>query len=151
MAVAVDFYHCVRTPVLQVAVRLAAKAHASGQRLLVLGAADDLARLDELLWTERADSFLPHALSGALDDSQQPILLSSDAAAIAAPANAARLLLLLSRPVPRAEGFARILNLFAEDGIDQARADWRALQGVEGFACNYWQQTARGGWRQHGG
>lgn len=151
MDVAVDFYHCTRTPLLDVAVRLAAKAYDSGQRLLVLAAAELLTELDNLLWTLQPESFLPHGIAGAAEDRAQPILLTSDSAAIGAPANRATLLLLLARPVPRSDGFSRILNLFASDSIAQARADWRALQDADGFACNYWQQSERGGWRRQGG
>ncbi|WP_193166273.1 DNA polymerase III subunit chi [Microbulbifer hainanensis] len=48
------------------ACRLAEKAHRAGMRVLV--AVDDRERaeqLDELLWTFREDSFLPHAPQGA--------------------------------------------------------------------------------------
>ena len=50
---------------LQVAVRLADKAFQSGHRIFINAADETQARaLDELLWTYRPASFLPHGLSG---------------------------------------------------------------------------------------
>ncbi len=152
MAVDIGFYHCTRTPLLEVAVRLAEKAHASGQRLLIAGDAALLAELDQLLWTYADASFLPHALTGALEDLAQPILLDPD---LAVPAgNGARLLMLLARPVPQNfTDFQRVLNLFEAEtpGLVQARQDWRALVDNPAARCSYWQQTEAGGWRQQGG
>lgn len=137
----------------EVAIRLAAKAHAAGQRLLMVADPDTLAELDRRLWTEDPASFLPHALAGAMDDPEQPILLAPSVPLTAPPANGARLLMLVGAPLPPEPGrFERILLLF-EDGSaahDRARAAWRAMASEAGMDRSYWQQTESGGWTRKG-
>jgi DNA polymerase-3 subunit chi len=54
--------------------RLAEKAYEQGYRVFIRTRDSQQAeRLDELLWTFRADSFLPHGLAGQVKD--EPILL----------------------------------------------------------------------------
>jgi DNA polymerase-3 subunit chi len=143
----IGFYHCTRMPANEVAIRLAEKALAGGQRLLVIGAPDRLETLDKLMWTYADNSFLPHGLSGGAHDADQPVLLSE----AVEPANGAKLLLSLEAGVPAAlDGFDRLLNLF-EDGTpahSRARADWKALADRDGMERSYWQQTDRGGWKK---
>lgn len=143
----IGFYHCTRQPANEVAIRLAEKALAGGQRLLVIGARDRLEQLDRLMWTYTDHSFLPHALAGGAHDADQPVLLSETVE----PANGAKLLLSLEAGVPAAlDGFDRLLNLF-EDGTPahaRARADWKALADREGLTRSYWQQTEKGGWQK---
>lgn len=147
MAADIGFYHCTRAPALEVAVKLAAKAHGQGLRVLVLGERPRLEALDSALWTDRPESFLAHGLAGGPHDADQPILLSD----APVPANGATLLLSLEAGVPDAlDGFDRVLNLF-EDGTpahDRARADWKALAAREGLTRSYWQQTDRGSWER---
>ena len=147
MPLDIGFYHCTRAPAADVAVRLSAKALEGGQRLLVIGASDRLAALDQALWTLIPDSFLAHGMAGGAQDADQPILLSETVE----PVNGARLLLSLEAGVPGGmDGFDRVLNLF-EDGTpahERARLDWKALSAREGLTRSYWQQTERGGWEK---
>lgn len=142
----IGFYHCTRAPAVSVAVRLAAKALASGKRLLLVADADRLDAVDRALWVDAPDSFLAHGRAGGPDEAQQPILLA-DAAGPAA--NGATLLMLVEAGVPAAlDGYERVLNLF-EDGSPahaRARADWKALSARDGLTRSYWQQTEGGGW-----
>jgi DNA polymerase-3 subunit chi len=141
----IGFYHCTRAPANEVAIRLAEKVLAGGQRLLLIGAPEQLETLDKLMWTYADHSFLPHGRAGGPHDADQPVLLSETVG----PANGAKLLLSLEAGVPATlEGFDRLLNLF-EDGTpahSRARADWKALSAREGVERSYWQQTDRGGW-----
>ncbi len=149
MAVEIGFYHCTRAPVLETAVRLAAKALDSGQRLLVVGDKGMLAALDTALWEQIPDSFLAHGEAGGADDAQQPILLSG----VVEPANGAGLLMLLEQGIPGdLAAFSRLLSLFADGSEAHARArlDWKALADREGVTRSYWQQTPRGGWEKRG-
>lgn len=143
----IGFYHCTRAPANEVAIRLAEKALAGGQRLLVIGARERLETLDKLMWTYADHSFLPHGLAGGDHDAHQLVLLSETTE----PANGAKLLLSLEAGVPATlDGFDRLLNLF-EDGTPahtRARADWKALADREGMTRSYWQQTERGGWQR---
>jgi DNA polymerase-3 subunit chi len=143
----VGFYHCTRAPAREVAVRLVARAHGSGQRLLVVGEPERLQALDRALWVNDPASFLPHGMAGEGHEAEQPILLSE----APEPANGARLLMLLETGLPAGfDRFERVLNLF-EDGSDahaRARADWKALGARDGVSRIYWQQKDGGGWEQ---
>ena len=127
--------------------KLAARAYASGQRLLIVGAADALEALDRALWVDEPASFLPHAIAGRADDADQPILLSE----VPEARNGAALLMLLESGIPpEFERFGRVLNLFDDSTPAHARArtDWRALGSRDGLVRTYWQQTERGGWEK---
>lgn len=153
MATDVGFYHCTRAPALEVAVRLAAKAFGGGQRLMVLAPPERLEALDKLMWTFDEASFLPHAQAGSENDAEQPVLLAPVLGQVslgeAAPANGARLLMLMETGLPAGfDAFDRVLNLF-EDGTpahERARTDWKALQARDGVTRSYWQQKEGGGW-----
>lgn len=131
--------------------RLAGKAHAAGQRLLMVADRGALDGLDRLLWTLDPASFLPHAIAGTMDDCDQPILLAPEA--VAPAPNGARLLMLVGQPLPaEADRFERILLLF-EDGSPahvRARADWRTTAADARLRRSYWQQTDGGGWKRKG-
>jgi DNA polymerase-3 subunit chi len=133
----VAFYHATRATADAVVPPLVAKALDAGHRVVVSAAnRDRLVALDALLWTFDPASFVPHALDGGEHDDRQPCLLSDR---IDAPANGARVALLLDPPLPEA-GFDRVLLLFDETSVDAARAAWKAWAG----AATYWKQGARG-------
>lgn len=147
-ATEVRFYHCTKTPALDVARQLAERAYGTGERLLILAEAEALAALDHRLWCEPADSFLPHGLASDLEwADQQPILLAEEPP----PDCAARLLMLLARPLPeRLDPFSRIFHLF-EDGSDahqRAREEWKGLATRADVRRSYWQQTDTGKWQE---
>lgn len=145
----VGFYHCTRAPAGSVAVQLAAKAHARGLRLLVIGSADRLEALDRALWVADPQSFLPHAIAGGPHDAHQPILLSQTPE----PLNGARLLMVLASGLPAGFGsFDRVLNLF-DDGSEaheRARIDWKALGSRDNVQRSYWRQAGQAGWEKMG-
>jgi DNA polymerase III subunit chi len=104
-------------------------------------------RLDEHLWTFRADSFLPHGLERDPFAELQPILLT------AGPANAnnanVRFVIDGASP-PDLDGYERVVFMF--DGHDQsqvegARVHWKKLKG-EGHTLSYWQQNRDGRWER---
>lgn len=56
--------------------RLAEKAYKQGHQVYInTESAPQLTQLDDLLWTFRAGSFLPHAVYAGATDAEQPILL----------------------------------------------------------------------------
>ena len=58
-----------------------ARHYAQGQRVVVLAADSRQAEaLDNELWSFRPDSFLPHALAGAADQAQEPVLIATEPA-----------------------------------------------------------------------
>src|SRR5579875_760957 len=141
----VDFYHLTAAPLDRVLPRVAERVLADGGRLLIVADAARLPALDRLLWTYRADSFLPHACAGGERDADQPILLSADTAA----ANAARNIALADGSWRDAAlDFDRAFHFFDDDRIVEARQSWKALAGRDGVERRYWKQSEAGGWEQ---
>jgi DNA polymerase-3 subunit chi len=106
---------------LRLACRLAEKAFAPDQRVFVLAASTDEARqLDELLWTFRDRSFVPHALVDAPDAHLMPVLIGTDPAVI----GEADVLINLAPGVPPGyERFGRIVEPL--DGNPERRQQGR--------------------------
>ena len=103
---------------------------------------DQLARLDEQLWSYAKDSFLPH---GRDRPEGQPVFLSAEPEAANGAANIA---LADGRWRDEALGFARTFYFFDNDGREGAREAWRALKGRPEVEARYWKQDDRGKWVQ---
>ncbi|HET7370044.1 MAG TPA: DNA polymerase III subunit chi [Gammaproteobacteria bacterium] len=118
----VDFYVLALAPPQgreRVACRLADKAFQHGQKLYVHAESEaQAAALDELLWTFRQQSFIPHARAGA-DDA--PVLIGLGD--LEPPADCA-LLINLDADVPLFfSRFERVMEII--DGDEQRRAQGR--------------------------
>jgi DNA polymerase-3 subunit chi len=142
----VDFYHLTRSPLERALPQIAEKVLASGGRLLIV--ADEAlmrAKLDQLLWTYAAESFLPHAQAGGENDALQPILISADTVA----ANGARNIALVDGLWrDEALSFDRVFHFFDEEKIVAARAAWKGLADREGVERRYWKQNDSGRWEK---
>ena len=138
----VDFYHLARSPIERVLPAISEKVLAGGGRLLVVAGEEQLARLDEQLWTHAPDSFLPHGRDNA---ENQPILLASEPVAKNGAANIA-----IADGIWRDEalGFDRAFYFFDSAALDQAREAWRALSKRDGVEPRYWKQDEQGRWVQ---
>jgi DNA polymerase-3 subunit chi len=142
----VDFYHLTRTPLDRVLPVIAQKLLDEGGRLLIVADEEaERARLDGLLWSYSAESFLPHAQAGAADDSRQPVLIAE----VPEAANGARNVA-LADGVWRDEalGFDRAFHFFGEDRIAEARTAWKGLADRAGVERRYWKQNDAGRWEQ---
>lgn len=142
----VDFYHLTQLPLERALPQIADKVLASGGRLLIVaGEAGQRTKLDQLLWTWSAESFLPHGEAGGPDDARQPVLI----AGIPEPANGARNIALVDG-VWREEalGFDRAFHFFDEERIGEARTAWKRLGEQEGVERNYWKQNENGRWEK---
>jgi len=141
-----DFYHLTQLPLERVLPAICERVHAQGERLSIVAEDEELLnRLDQLLWTYKAESFLPHGRAGGEDDAAQPILLALPDQ----PTGAARNIALVDgvwRDL--ALGFDRAFYLFDEVTIDGARAAWRALAGNDKVERHYWKQDEEGRWRE---
>ncbi|TZG28991.1 DNA polymerase III subunit chi [Sphingomonas montanisoli] len=140
----VDFYHLTRLPLDRVLPRIAERVLETGGRLLVVAEDDALAeKIDEALWINTPDSFLPHARVGG-DDALQPVLIASDVAAGNGARNVA-----LADGIWRDEAidFDRAFYFFDAESIAGARTAWRALAGREGIEPRYWKQDEQGRWK----
>jgi DNA polymerase III subunit chi len=142
------FYHLERTPLEQALPGLLDKTLAKGWRALVRTAQRDRAdQLDQMLWTYKDDSFLPHGLDGEPMSDRQPILITQGET----NTNHAQALFLLDGAEPGAlEGFERCIILF--DGRDEgalrlARSRWKSLKDG-GSPVSYWRENPERGWEK---
>lgn len=120
----VDFYFNAADK-LQVACRLAGKAMASGQRLLIYAPQPDAAqRLDRMLWTWPATGFVPHCAAHDALAPETPVLIGD---AADAGSGCAVLLNLGPDAPPGFERFERLLEVVGRDDADRqdARARYR--------------------------
>ncbi|MDQ1848159.1 DNA polymerase III subunit chi [Gemmobacter fulvus] len=139
------FYHLTRSPAEETAATLLPRALGAGWRVMVRGT--DLARLahlDQRLWLEPEDGFLPHGLEGGAQDADQPILLG-----LGPIANQAQALMLVDGAVPQPGEAARLERVWVLfDGLDEtalnaARGLWKAVT-AEGIHAQYWsEETGR--------
>lgn len=142
----VDFYHLTVAPLDRVLPSIAEKVLGSGGRLLIVaGDSAVRARIDQLLWSYSAASFLPHGQAGEAWDADQPALIAEGVS----PANGARNVALVDGLWrDEALDFERAFHLFDEDSIGAARVAWRALGEREGVERRYWRQDENGRWAQ---
>lgn len=149
MTTEVGFYHLTRGRIEQVLPRLMVKVLDAGHRAVVRGRDPVVLRLlDEKLWTEIPESFLPHALMPCDTAASQPILLTETSDV----PNGAKVAVMLDPELPDdAESFTRLLLMF--DGEDsaalaQAREAWKKVKQVKGLTASYWTQGEKGGWQK---
>ncbi len=97
----------------QLACRIADKARQAGQRVLLHAPVEQEARqLDQLLWTLRDASFVPHGLLGRDDPALNPILIGDGGA----DSNEHQVLINLSDEVPVFFGrFERLIECIDHD------------------------------------
>jgi DNA polymerase III subunit chi len=128
----IDFYFNASDRI-QVACRLAAKALARRQPLLIYAPdADIAARIDKTLWTWPATGFVPHcAVSDALA-AQTPVLIARDEQA---PEHVTVLLNLSEQEPPHFARFERLLEIVGTDPAERevARKRFREYQS-HGYA-----------------
>lgn len=144
------FYHLQRQPLEQVLPALLQKTLERGWKAVVeTSGPERLASLDDLLWTFRDDSFLPHAAEKEAGE-DEPIVLTEGAAN---PNGAPVRFLVDGAPVPAdAASYERIVCLFDgndHDALDHARGQWREVKAA-GLPATYWQQDEAGRWQKRG-
>ena len=146
---AVKFYHLTGRSLAEAARPILTQALSQGWRVMLRGPDRAvLERLDEQLWLEPKDSFLPHGLEGGPHDAVQPVLLGTGGAV-----NGARAVMLLAgSPVDPAEAQAmeRVWLLFEEADERQkqaARAEWKAVVAA-GLVAEYWSDES-GRWQMN--
>lgn len=141
------FYHLTRSTPEATARILLERALGQGWRVMLRGRDPDrLARLDDWLWTESGERFLPHGLEGGVRDAEQPVLIGRGGAV-----NGARAVLLVDGALASDEelcGMERVWLVFdGGDGaaLEAARAEWRRCAGL-GVAAQYWSEES-GRWQ----
>lgn len=146
---AVLFYHLTQRPLADTLRMLLEKSLANGWRVAVRGTdRAGLAQLDEALWLEPKEAFLPHGLEGGPFDAAQPVLLQTGMDSV----NGAACLMAVQGAeigVEETRTLERVCVLF--DGHDdaalaRARSQWKALTGA-GIAAQYWSEQS-GRWEK---
>ncbi|MEQ9693893.1 DNA polymerase III subunit chi [Shimia sp. SDUM112013] len=144
------FYHLTRQPIDVTLPMLIGKARGAGWRILVRGrSADRMDWLDQKLWLQGDESFLPHGLAGGPHDADQPVLLTHESSS---NGNAAGCLMSIDgAPVTPDEVRAadRVCILFDGhdlDAVAHARTQWKALTDA-GCAAQYWSEES-GRWEK---
>ena len=140
------FFHLTHTSADEIVRAHSERALSMGWRVAIRGRdSAALARLDEWLWAEPREGFLPHGLSGGPHDADQPLLLTQG---MDLP-NRARALIALDGAAVTADevrDLERVWIVF--DGNDAdclsiARGQWTELaQG--GFELEYWGNDGSG-------
>jgi DNA polymerase-3 subunit chi len=140
---AVRFYQASRSPLEQTARSLLERAVGKGWRVAVRGSGARLERLDEYLWVEPEDGFLPHGRAGGPHDTDHPVLLTETADC---PNGAVALMSLDGAGVTPEEAQRMQLVWVLFDGADSAalsaaREQWRLCVGA-GLAAQYWSEDS---------
>lgn len=143
------FYHLESQPLERVLPVLVERSLERGWKVVVETSSDERAEaIDNMLWTYRDDSFLPHARAGGSEDAVQPVLITTRPH----NPNGAQVRFFVDRAVPQTgEGYERIVFMFSgrdPDAVTEARTAWRSLK--DGNAVTYWQQEPNGRWVKKG-
>ena len=128
----ITFYTFADDP-LDVARRVAAKAHSQGKRVMIY--APDAATadaIDRLLWTTPALSFVPHCRDSDALASETPVLIGTRADALR---QADVMINLHAEQPPAFARFERLVEIVGQDdaGREQGRARYRFYQ-TRGYA-----------------
>jgi DNA polymerase-3 subunit chi len=143
----IQFYHLRSTSRERAVPKLMEKALASGARVVVMAASDSaLKAMSEALWTNDADSFLPHGTVREPHAAEQPIILT---VADENPNNADILCVLDGVSPASLPTYSKVLDVF--DGSDDsavaaARQRWTRYKD-EGHKLQYVKQQQGGGWK----
>lgn len=140
------FYHLERSTLDQVLPGLLEKTLQRGWRALVrVKDVADIDEIDELLWTYRPDSFLPHGRADAEHANRQPVLLTESGENL----NSAQTLFIVDESeLGDTEDYARCFIIFDgrnDSSVQHARNRWRDLKGGKA-ELQYWKQDEEGRW-----
>ena len=121
----------------QIACRLTAKAFDQGHQVYIhTQSAESVEQLDQLLWTYRDTSFVPHQRASETVDPMAPVVIGD----AEPPEHSAEIMINLADPVPSFfSHFERVIEIVpgADDGAgrEQARARYRFYQ-ERGYKLN---------------
>lgn len=143
----IQFYHLRSTTRERAVPKLMEKALGTGSRVVVMADRETtLKTLSDALWTNDADSFLPHGSVREPHAEQQPIILTL---ADENPNNADILCVLDGVSPASLPNYAKVLDVFDgndEDELNRARQRWTRYK-AEGHTLQYVKQQQGGGWK----
>lgn len=150
--VEVLFYHLQHRGLGDVLPALVERTLERGWRAVIQAAsAERVEALDQLLWTYKEGSFIPHGSARAGHAERQPVFLTTS---FDNPNRADVRFMVdgvwFEAPDTQMRGYARVVLVF--DGNDagelaQARGAWKSVK-ASGAAATYWQQGEGGGWEK---
>jgi DNA polymerase-3 subunit chi len=145
----VDFYHLQTSPLERALPPLLERVLAAGHRAVVLaGSEERIESFASLLWTFRADSWLPHGSRKDGTPAEHPVWLSAQDD----NPNGADVIVLTDGMVTAQTGFKRCLDIFdgnSDEALAAARNRWKEAKAA-GHELHYWQQTDAG-WQERAG
>ena len=142
------FYHLERAPLEKVLPELLEKTLLKGWRAVVQASSDERVQdINNLLWTYKEDSFLPHGSEEDGQAEEQPIFITTTPGN---PNKADVRFLVDGASLDDLTEYQRAVFMF--DGHDKqavknARTQWKAVTGA-GHKATYWQQNRQGRWEK---
>lgn len=140
------FYHLQSQPLEKVLPGLLEKCLERNWRVVVQGGdRNRLTDLNDVLWSYKSGSFLPHGMAGEGFEADQPILLSDQPDN---PNSAIVRFMVTRAQAPDLASYQRAVFLFDgndPDALTDARAHWKLVKAA-GHDVTYWQQSDAGGW-----
>ncbi|MEL0107210.1 MAG: DNA polymerase III subunit chi [Rhodospirillales bacterium] len=144
----ISFYHLQKSPLEMVLPRLLEKTLESDKRAVVMmGSAERVEFLNNVLWTYKKDSWLPHGNAKDGHAELQPIWLTVEDEN---PNQAAFLFLADGAQSNKMNDYERCFELFDgndPDAVSAARERWKVYQDA-GHGVTYWSQNDQGGWEK---
>tara|TARA_B100000780_G_C21102829_1_gene445150 strand:- start:38 stop:484 length:447 start_codon:yes stop_codon:yes gene_type:complete len=143
----IRFYHLQNQTLEQALPALIAKAYDNGHRIIVKAPKNEIEHLNDILWTYRADSFLPHGCEKDGHAQHHPIWLTDTDDN---PNEADVLILTHNLDSQSKHNFKLCCEVFdgrIDKDVHAARTRWKAYKD-QGLNITYWQQTEQGGWNK---
>lgn len=144
----IRFYHIQKKSAESVVFELAERALTRGHKILIRMKDDnEVQRLNEFLWTNKPDSFLPHGSAKEGNADMQPVFLT---ATNDNPNNSDVVFLMPGCETGGIDNFTLVCDILDgrdEDQITAGRSrfkEWKAA----GHNLSYWQQSETGKWEQ---
>lgn len=142
----IRFYHMEQTTLDRALPMILTKAYGSGQKILIrVPDKKEANRLNDLLWTFKDDSFLPHGLASDDRASQHPILITTEQDNV----NDAGILILTHGCTHDDVGsfnmVCEMLDGRVQSQIADARTRWKSYKEAN-HDLTYWQQDDNGKW-----
>lgn len=147
----VDFYHLTHSEMAEALVTLLKKTHVAGKKALIQCPRPAAEAVDDALWTQDPESWLPHGLDDAKGAAFASSWILSDGETN--PVNAEFLFLLHGAERADMHNFERVFNLFdgrSEAQVAQARSQWQSWRGTGGLEMRYFAQDDSGNWEKRG-
>lgn len=143
----IRFYHLNTRTLDQALPEIVQKALSAGHKIVIRAPDDkEVERLNNLLWTFRPDSFIPHGSAKDGNPGHQPVWLSAENDN---PNNANVLILTGGMQDNTLDSYTLACDIFDgrnQDNVLSARERWKQYKS-SGHALTYWQQTEKG-WEQ---